>query len=229
MACACLGIVALLAAPRAFEQALQADAAGSSLLEVETEGTAVSLRPGTDSEIRVAATGTWSGPRPEVSVGTGDGRVSVRATCRTGCSLQLDIAVPAGLAARVSAGSGAISASGLASPLDLRTGTGTIDVRGAAGPVGLRTGSGTATLADSRSSRVSVETSRGAVRGDFSEPPVALDVVTDTGAVDLSLPAGTEYAVETHSDTAPMISLPVNRTARHAVTVRTGKGGIRIH
>ncbi|MFE0175726.1 DUF4097 family beta strand repeat-containing protein [Streptomyces sp. NPDC059002] len=231
VAAGCLGVVTLLSAARTYSHFLRADAADRTRLTVEATGTSVFLSPGTDSDVRVEAIGSYTGTEPAVAIGADGDTVAVTAVCRGDCSLRLRVTVPAGLAARVGSGTGAIEARGLGGPLDLRTTTGTIGVTGSGGPLTLRSGSGSVTVSDSRSSRVSLISGSGGVRADFAASPHRLDVVTGDGGVDLTLPKSTDYAVDAHSEgtTTPLISLPVKSSATHAVRVRTDNGGIRIH
>ncbi|MFD4540068.1 DUF4097 family beta strand repeat-containing protein [Streptomyces bauhiniae] len=228
---ASFGLLFMLSADRGYSRSLRADAADSTRLKVEAGRAGVTLSPGTDSLVHVYASGDYEQAAPKVAVASSGGTVTVKSSCQEGCALRLRITVPANLAADVTSSSGEISTSGLGGPLSLRSDSGQIIVSGSAGPLVLRGGSGTVAVTDSRSRHVTVTGGQGSVRAEFAAPPTSVEVSTGDGSVDLEMPQDADYSVEAHSGgpTAPRISLPVERSSRHAVTVRTGNGAIQIH
>jgi hypothetical protein len=226
-----LGLVFVLSADRGYSRTLRADAADSTRLSVVAGRASIALSPGADSLVHVGASGSYTRTAPEVAVASEGGTVTVKATCGDACSLRLHITVPANLAADVTATSGEINTSGLGGPLNLRSDTGTIVVAGSAGALVLHDDVGSVTVTDSRSRQVAITNGQGSVHADFAAPPSGVEVTTGDGSVDVVMPRGTDYSVDAHSrgSALPRISLPVDPSSAHAVTVRTGSGAIQIH
>ncbi|UFQ18993.1 MULTISPECIES: DUF4097 family beta strand repeat-containing protein [Streptomyces] len=205
-----------------------ANAAGT-LLRVDTRG-GVTLHAGHDAKIHVKATGDYADTPPKVSVKSADETTTVTGSCGDDCSLNLDITLPAALAAEVSSGPGQITGSGLTGRLALTTEAGAIDLTGPRGPLVLHTSSGRIEVKDARPAAFEARTEQGEVRATFATAPATTDVTTGQGGVDLTLPPHADYSIQAQSKTGtPHITLPWNRDGKHTVTVHTNQGGVEIH
>lgn len=231
VALAAWGITELLRPEHPYSGSWQADASNSKLLDVRTEGMGVTLSAGDTSQVEIKATGGYDDNAPDLSVKPSGDTIAVVGTCSGGgCSVQLHITLPAGLAAKVETGGPAIKATGLTGRLDLRTNSGAIDVKKASGPLALHTGAGAVTLTESRSPKASVTTGNGAVDATFADAPASVNIQTHDGAVDLRVPHGADYYIDAKSSgSTPEVKLPVERNAAHELTVKTHSGGIKVH
>ncbi|UFQ18560.1 MULTISPECIES: DUF4097 family beta strand repeat-containing protein [Streptomyces] len=206
-----------------------ANAASGTLLRVDTRG-GVTLHAGRGSKIHVTATGDYADTPPKVSVKSSDKTTTVTGSCGDDCSLNLDITLPAALAAEVSSGPGQITGSDLTGRLALTTDAGAIDLTGPRGPLVLHTSSGQVDVKNARPTAFEARTEQGEVRATFATAPTTTDVTTDRGSVDLALPPHAGYYIQAQSKTGtPHITLPWKRDGKHTVTVHTNEGGVEIH
>ncbi|AUG78778.1 hypothetical protein CFP65_4010 [Kitasatospora sp. MMS16-BH015] len=225
------GVVALLPAHHPYRGDWHQDAAGAGRLTVRSDGLDLALGQGGASQVTVAVSGSYTGRAPLVSVARSGPEVTVTAHCSAGCSGHLQVTVPAGLAAQVSAGDAGIRAEGLTGRLELTTGLGRVEVDGSSGPLTVRSTNGAVILADSSAPEAEVVSTDGAVSASFTAAPASLKVTTGYGRVDLRVPHGATYHVDAQSSwSAPSVSLPNTATdAPHSVVVRTTRGEITVH
>ncbi len=222
-------ITKALPAREQYSSTYTANAAAGTLLRVDTRG-GVTLHAGQDSKVHVKATGDFAETPPKVSVKSSDETTTVTGSCGDDCSLNLDITLPAALAAEVSSGPGQIAGSGLAGRLALTTDAGAIDLTGPRGPLVLHTSSGQIDVKDARPAAFEARTEQGEVRATFATAPATTDVTTGQGGVDLTLPPHAGYSIQAQSKTGtPHIALPWKRDGKHTVTVHTNEGGVEIH
>ncbi|GAA4074741.1 DUF4097 family beta strand repeat-containing protein [Streptomyces shaanxiensis] len=218
-----------LPAHKKYSSTHTANAAPDSLLRVDTHG-GVTLHAGHDSKVQVTATGDYADNPPKVSVSSSGKTTTVTGSCGDDCSLNLDITLPAALAAEISSGDGQITGSDLTGRLALTTEAGAIDLTGPKGPLVLHTTSGQVDVKDAGPTAFQAKTEQGEVRATFATAPTTVDVTTDQGNVDLTLPPHAGYYIQAQSESGtPHITLPVDRDAKHTVTVRTDEGGVEIH
>ncbi|MEV7024075.1 DUF4097 family beta strand repeat-containing protein [Kitasatospora sp. NPDC093558] len=213
-----------------FSQTGQADAAGATLLQIDSHDIAVTLSAGDGPTVQVSASGNYGGKPPEVSTTRSGTTAKVSATCPDDCQLQLHVTLPASLPVRVDGGNGAIEADTLAGALELHTVDGAITVRSPTGPVTLKSGNGQVSVTGAASKRAEITTADGAVNAAFSTAPADVRVTTGDGAVDLAVPAGSGYRINARSNSSePQVDLPNTNGAAASLTVATSNGGIRIH
>ncbi|MFF2045916.1 DUF4097 family beta strand repeat-containing protein [Kitasatospora sp. NPDC058170] len=219
----------MLPAQHPFDRSWQQDASGRTLLTVKTVGIGVTLSQGDTQEVRITASGDYSGSAPEVSVAASGDHLTVTSGCPGDCSVQLEIVVPAGLASQVDTGDAAIVAGGITGALDLRTTHGAVEVKKSSGPLRVQSKDGAVTISDSTSSDANVATSNGAVDAAFTAAPAKVNLRTRSGAVDLRVPHDSDYYIEARSaSSSPEVRLPTDRNASHSLVVETDSGGIRV-
>ncbi|MEU4996161.1 DUF4097 family beta strand repeat-containing protein [Streptomyces sp. NPDC021622] len=206
-----------------------ANAASSTLLRVGTHG-GVTLHAGHDSKVHVTATGDYADTPPKVTVKSSGKTTEVTGSCGDDCSLNLDITLPAALAAEVSSDQGQITGSDLTGRLALTTDAGAIDLTNPRGSLVLHTAGGQIDVKDAKPATFEARTRQGEVRATFATAPTTTAVTTDQGGVDLTLPRHSGYYIQAQSKTGtPHITLPSNRDGKHTVTVHTKEGGVEIH
>jgi hypothetical protein len=222
-------VTSALPAHKKYTSTHTVSAASSTLLRVDTHG-GVTLHAGHDSQVHVTATGDYADNPPKVSVSSSGKTTTVTGSCGDDCSLNLQITLPAALAAEVSSGDGQITASDLSGRLALTTESGAIDLTNPQGPLVLSTADGQVEVKDAKPTAFEAKSEQGEVRATFATAPTTVDVTTDQGGVDLTLPPHAGYYIQAQSKSGtPHITLPVDRNAKHTVTVRTDEGGVEIH
>lgn len=129
--------------------------------------------------VRVARVERWSAVRPTVRVRDLDGALDIDAACPTtfsldfgtGCSVDLDVAVPAGTAVEVEAGRGHVRATGDLDRLSVTGAVAGVDVDGCVRDLGVRVAAG-------------------GVEGTLACPPDRARLEVVAGPVRLHVPAG---------------------------------------
>lgn len=125
------------------------------------------------------------------------------------CTVDVDLAVPAGVPVEVDVGSGDVQVDGLASPLTVRVGDGEV------GGDGLR------------AERVRVTSGWGDVALLFAEAPAEVSVAVATGDVRLGLPGG-GYALDLGAYDGVAVHGVYDDPAGARVHARTREGAIRV-
>ncbi|MHC4822312.1 MAG: DUF4097 family beta strand repeat-containing protein, partial [Planctomycetota bacterium] len=135
-----------------------------------------------------------------------------------GCSVALEIEVPAGSSVELRSGAGSIEVSGVAGG-SARTGAGAVTAEDIAGDLSCRTSAGTVTAVrvsgDLRAETGAGSMNVGAVGGE-------IDVETRTGSIRLSAVTGPARAVAGVGS----IDVTLSGTPNHAVNASTGVGSI---
>lgn len=118
-------------------------------VEVHGGSSEVSVSAGTDTEVKIHQELSWSVRRPVVNRSWDGDTLKVSTACDgmlaltgLGCSVKLELAVPAGISVKVVNQSGPVRVSGLTGAIDLKTGSGSVQLYGVRGPVKVRVGSG---------------------------------------------------------------------------------------
>ncbi len=224
-------MVALLPAHHPYNGSWQQEAAGADRLTVQSGGLGVTLSQADTQQVAVVMNGSYTGHLPQVSVTRSGTEIVVTAGCSGDCSEHLQITVPTGLAAQVSAGDAAIEAKGLTGRLELTTGSAAIEVDRASGPLTLRSTAGAVSVTDSSSPTVEVATTDGAVTASFTAAPTSVKITTNDGGVEVKVPHEAAYHVDAQSsDSTPSVSLPnTDQNATHNLSVKTRSGGILVH
>ncbi|MBC6458051.1 DUF4097 family beta strand repeat-containing protein [Actinomadura sp. HBU206391] len=196
------------------------------------------------------------GERPTPLHTTEDGTLSLRYKCPGGihvgieptCAVSYRVTVPRGTDVQVTGDSGRVQVTGVAGSVDARTDSGTIDlvdlrspkltarsdsgrirVAGQALTTSLQTDSGAITAERLKVSDLTVRTDSGPIRASCTEPPANVNAVTDSGAVQLTLPGDREYAVSARTDSgAETIDVNRDSTSPLQVKVITDSGPIKI-
>lgn len=198
----------------------------------------------------VTTTSRWAFREPELSLTEGaGGQLVVSAPCPAGnwgrCAVGFELTVPVGTVvdARASLGSVDVVSSG---DVSVTTSLGDVSVGGEPGAVRVETSLGSVTV-DGDPDAVRVETSLGDIRVTGTpttveaeaslggvhvlaqEPPDLVSVTTSLGDVDVEVPGGVSYAVDTDTSQGDQdVRVSRDPAAPHTLWVRTSRGSIRI-
>jgi hypothetical protein len=147
----------------------------------------VSLSGAEGTRVMVREKLRWIWRKPRVSTRVDGSTLTVSAECPGSstlnrCKADLDLAIPFDADVVVRGDSGDISADRLAGHLELTTDSGNVDGR------------------DLNPATVKATTNAGNVDLDFSTEPVSVHANSDSGDVDVTVPAGGEYRVDASTD-----------------------------
>jgi hypothetical protein len=127
------------------------------------------------------------------------------------CGVSYTVAVPSGVAVRVSAGAGAITLTSLS------------------GSVSAQTSAGLITADDLRSAVVSLTSDAGGIIATCSVPPRSLHASTKVGAITLTVPGAVAYKVSTRTFVgASTVTVRRSASSAYAITASSDVGSISI-
>ncbi|WP_327297694.1 MULTISPECIES: DUF4097 family beta strand repeat-containing protein [unclassified Streptomyces] len=206
-------------------------------VDVDSGSSEVSISAGTGREVRVHQELSWSLRRPTVDRSWDGDTLRLRTRCdgtlamtSLGCSVRLDLSVPAGVAVRVVSGSGQVRVSGLTGSMDLRSGSGELQLYGVAGQIRVRTGSGAVDGIALTSKAVDAQTGSGRAKFEFAAPPEKLTGSVGAGEFEATLPLGSRYQVRggTHSGTWSVEKGVADPAAERRIDVSSRSGTVHI-
>ena len=127
------------------------------------------------------------------------------------CGISYTVAVPQGVAVRVSAGAGAITLTALS------------------GPVSAQTSAGLITAVDLRAADASLKSNAGGIIATWSVPPRSLHASTDVGAITLTVPGSVAYKISTYTLVGTS-AITVRRSASspYAIAASSDVGSVSI-
>ncbi len=137
----------------------------------------------------------------------------------------LEVFVPRNTTLHVSSGDGSLNLDGVSGDLDLRTGDGSIEVNGARGQLRANTGDGLIKISDF-DGNVDARTGDGSISldGRFS----ALAARTGDGSISLSVPANSDFTIETDAEDVDNSGLTLVEdvaTSKRMRRWKVGRGG----
>jgi DUF4097 and DUF4098 domain-containing protein YvlB len=184
----------------------------------------------------VTATITKSFEEASWSADLRDGTLVVDGECRDdgfsfwNCSVDLTVAVPAGVPVQVSSSTGDITVAGAFSDVDAGTATGDVLVQRATGPVRIRTNTGDVRSLAMMSRVVTAETDTGDVRLIFETSPENVTTRTNTGDVTVLVPENaTAYHVDAEAGTGDTTVEVANvPSSPNKIVAETDTGDVRV-
>ncbi|MDH6110440.1 hypothetical protein P3T36_003478 [Kitasatospora sp. MAP12-15] len=192
---------------------------------------------GSDDAVVLTPQLNWTLRRPRVEQ-TLDGhtlRISVSCTRilgigEPGCSVALDLQVPAATAVTVRMTSGYGRIAGLSGALDLRGTSGELDLDRDSGPIDARLTSGRISGMRLASAGVRASTDSGQTDLAFAQPPDQLTLACDSGSVRATVPPGSTYRVSARSaGDAPRIApLLADSGSPRTITASAGSGTVTL-
>ncbi|MFJ8164320.1 hypothetical protein ACIRBY_25820 [Streptomyces sp. NPDC096136] len=182
------------------------DSAGRSVTALEVDGgeADVTITPRGDRTVGYRAEMTWSFGKPDVEESwlgdtlrltprcPGDG---IGVTSGVGCSVSLQVTVPAGVPVKVSGGSGRVTVSGLDGSVDADMGSGGLVLADLRGPLRARVASGTLRATGLTAPQADVRADTGSADVAFAAPPDRVTGRVGAGRLEITLPTATRYRV----------------------------------
>jgi DUF4097 and DUF4098 domain-containing protein YvlB len=216
-------------------------------LRVDAGPGEILLLPSQDGRLHVNSTAKGALHTPQLRATRNGTEVELKGECPAitfgPCHAEIRLAVPLGATVHVDAssgditadglsgrvwlktGSGDVTANGLTGGAELRTSSGDVSLRGGRGDITLHSASGDVSAGDVASDRVDATTSSGDVDLDFRQAPRLVEASTASGDVQVALPDGLAYDVETDTGSGDSeIGVRTDPGSPHIVRARTNSG-----
>ncbi|MCU1442555.1 MAG: hypothetical protein JWQ59_705 [Cryobacterium sp.] len=211
------------------------DAAAESRVVVTVRNASMTFGPSPDDRVHVTVTGSYTGPRPTVSVQASGDETTITGGCRaqwfSPCSLRLTVTLPESLPLTVTGDNGRLSAEQLTGDVSLHTTNGAVEVRSMDGRLDLRTTNGAIAVADAASSDVTARTTNGRVELELSDAPDSVEARSTNGAITIRVPDDDEsyfVTADTTNGNVDTDEVPSERTADRTITAETTNGAVTI-
>ncbi|ROR43869.1 hypothetical protein [Kitasatospora cineracea] len=178
-------------------------------LEVDGQVGGIEVRAG-DGPVQVVEKRTWRDQEPQSTHVLADGVLKLAYSCSQ-CGIGYRVRVPAGTVLRLKETTGGISLHGMAGDITARTVTGGVEASGL------------------RAANVTLEAETGGVTARFAAAPTRAELRTDTGGVELTVPAGEAYAVDARARTGgTQVSVPSQAGAGRTLVAQANTGGVKV-
>jgi hypothetical protein len=180
---------------------------------VDAGSGSVSVTGGNRSTVAVSQQASYSTTPPAAKRTLSGTTLTLSYTCKVEltCGISYTVAVPLGVAVRVSAGAGAITLTSLS------------------GAVNAQTSAGLITAVDLRSADVSLTSNAGGVIVTCSVAPLSLHASTKLGAITLTVPGTVAYKISTHTFVGTStVTVRRSATSRYAITTSSDVGSVSI-
>ena len=202
-------------------------------LSVDIQSGKVSLVPGAGHLIVLTGIAHYSIIRESVTSQSSASGVNITSRCPVPagqCSLDYQVAVPAGQAVSASNGSGDVTARGQRRGVTLSTSSGDVMGSNLAGKIDLTTSSGDVTATGLAATPVTATTSSGDVSLSFVSVPRLVEVTDSSGSITIVLPPGpTAYRVTAQTASGSThITVPTSPSSPFVITATTDSGDISI-
>jgi hypothetical protein len=173
----------------------------------------VDVTGGSRSTVGVSQQASYSTTPPAATHTLSGTTLTLSYTCKVelACGISYTVAVPRGVAVRVSAGAGAITLTSLS------------------GTVSAQTSAGLITADDLRSAAASLTSNAGGIIAACSAAPRSLRASTKLGAITLTVPGAVAYKISTHTFVGTS-TITARRSARspYAISASADVGSISI-
>ena len=203
---------------------------GTPSVNLSTFDGAITIRGWDKSEVMYTATKRANHPdeAKQIKIDTQQQGSSISIVARSyedNGVASLEVFVPRNATLHVSSGDGSLNLDGVSGDLDLRTGDGSIEVNGARGQLRANTGDGSIKISDF-DGNVDARTGDGSISldGKFT----ALAARTGDGSISLSVPANSDFTIETDADDVDNSGLTVVEdvaTSKRMRRWKVGRGG----
>jgi hypothetical protein len=183
--------------------------------------------------VKEGTEGRSNGNCPEISFGPCHARIMIRVPADTEVDIRAgsgDITVN-GLDGKVKleTGSGDVNATGLTGEADLHTSSGDVNVRALRGVTTLKTGSGDINGEDLTARELIADTASGDVELDYAHAPTVVDASTASGDVDISVPEGDAYRVESDPGSGDQrLNVRTDPAAARIIRAQTSSGDVTV-
>jgi hypothetical protein len=208
---------------------------GSAKLEVDIDKGQVLLTAGTGDRVQVRRTVPDADRAPRVEERADAHGASLKSRCPAwsgrACSIRYEIAVPAGYAMDVAAGTGRVEVHGLTvEKLQIGGSSGSTHLEDVKGEVEINSTSGSITGTRLGLSEFVARVGSGRTSVDFTLPPDRVSATTGSGAVTIRVPAGDgPYRVAAHSGSGEEdVQVPTDPASPRHIDVSSSSGDVAV-
>ena len=203
-------------------------------LVIDNDAGSIRLRPSANGTLTVDRRETRGLSEPDYSERMEGDRLVLAADCRSAfgswCSVELEVAVPAGVDVDASGGGGSVRADGLDAGLRLRSSGGSITVVGGGPVLDLESSGGSVNVEAGRAEQVKARSSGGSVRVRSAVVPRNFDARSSGGGVTIEVPDGpTAYRVDASSSGgSSRTQVRTDPTSDRLITARSSGGSVTV-
>ncbi|RKE19586.1 hypothetical protein [Streptomyces sp. TLI_171] len=163
-----------------------------------------------DGPAQVIEKRTWKDEEPQPTHTLEGGVLKLTYSCSQ-CGVGYEVRVPAGTKLRLTETTGGIVLRGMAGDIRAQTVTGGVEGTGL------------------RAADVTLEATTGGVSAQFAAAPTRAELRTETGGVELTVPAGESYSVDAHAETGGTeVSVPTQAGAARSLVAKAHTGGVKV-
>ncbi|MBP1162288.1 hypothetical protein ABIC28_003213 [Rhodococcus sp. PvR044] len=215
-----------------FSHTASGDASGTLTVRAPAGGVDLTISPSPDDRLHVSASGTYRGGPPVVTVGESGAAVDI--VCPEGqfwrCSLGVTVAVPSRADVTAEGVAGSITMTDLHGTVTATTTTGDVTIRRHHGPVRAQTAEGAVEIGAIAAPELSARTAYGSIRIDVDTPPDSVDVRNTIGDIEIGLPGGVAYHLETtvRDATAVTTAVAEDPASPHLVRIESSAGAVAV-
>jgi hypothetical protein len=201
---------------------------------IDNDAGSIRLRPSPNRTLSIDRKETRGLTKPAYSERMEGDRLVVDADCRVGfsswCSVELEVAVPAGVDVDASGGGGSVRADGIDGGLRLRSSGGSITVVGGGAVLDLESSGGSVDVESGRAEQVKARSSGGSVRVRSAVVPRNVDARSSGGGVTIEVPEGpTAYRVDASSSGgSSRTQVRTDPTSDRRITARSSGGSTTV-
>jgi hypothetical protein len=161
-------------------------------LVVRIDAGNLTVRPGRAGRVGEQRTLTWESRPPVVTESFAGGTLTITSRCPAGqpagCSADVALSVPPGVAVRARVASGDVTASGLRGAVSLAADHGSLRLSRLSGPLQLRSASGGIVGEALTAAQVSARVTAGDISLAFAAVPAQVSAASDAGDVSIDVP-----------------------------------------
>ncbi|MET9962702.1 hypothetical protein ABZ128_27150 [Streptomyces sp. NPDC006326] len=175
-----------------------------SALEIDAGSADVRVTPRSDAQVAYRADARWSVAAPVIEESWLGDTLKLKPRCPGvaavleagfGCSVDLGVTVPAGVAVKVRAGSGTVDISGLGGAVDAEVGAGRLRLSALRGPLRASVGAGSLEASALTSAQADIRAGAGSAVARFLAPPERVTARAGSGRLELTVPTATRFRV----------------------------------
>ena len=208
---------------------------GTSRLEIDIDQGQVLLTAGPGDRVQVRRTVRDADRAPRVEERADAHGASLQSRCPAwsgrACSISYEIAVPAGFAIDVAAGTGRVEVHGLSvEKLQIEGSSGSTHLEDVKGSVEIHSASGSISGARLGLSEFVARAGSGRTSVDFTLPPDRVTATTSSGAVTIRVPAGDgPYRVAANSGSGEEdVQVPTDPASPHHIDLSSSSGDLAV-
>ncbi|TWF82493.1 putative adhesin [Pseudonocardia hierapolitana] len=207
-------------------------ASATGRLVVDADGD-VTIGPSSDGRVHVHTVVRHGLGEPEIVQESTLGGVRLGARCSeflaVRCDVRHEVQVPPTFRVLIDGSEGDVTASRLSGPLTVDRLTGDITADDLTGPLDLSSHAGEITGDALRTEVLRADSDVGDVRLELVVPPRSVEITTESGDVDLAVPADTTYRVDARTDTGRQrVLVPLDPDSTRTLRVDGDSGDVTV-